>query len=87
MNVKMDEANRPVQVHHPKRFWTNPKVEKYFLALCNASTYPAVNWKKFHELDKKGVFAKFPKNYLGIMAYKYRNKNNIARRGPNETSL
>ena len=40
--------------------WKDESIQELFMDLCRKSIKPSVNWKKFHRLDKKGIFKEFP---------------------------
>ena len=47
-------------------FWSNEKVLKYFNKLCKKSEKRTVDWKKFRQLDKKGIFNEYNLFYLRV---------------------
>jgi len=59
------------------RFWTNSKVQKYFAALCKESAKMSIDWGKFRELDKKGIFKNYTNTHLAVVLFQYKRDNII----------
>lgn len=66
-------AKEVVQRKVTRNFWTNEKVGKLFDLLCFKAMKPEVDWQKFREWDKKGIFAKFTDKHLAVVC-NHRNK-------------
>jgi len=62
--AKKDEAAGVPHGQNRTKFWKNEKVINYFLLVAKRAERPGVNWKRFREVDKKGIFSEFSTNQL-----------------------
>ena len=62
----------PEKKRHKTGFWTNPKVKRFFDALCERSevTKVSIDWSKFRQLDRKDRFERYNNSYLSLMYLK-----------------
>ena len=44
----------------------NSKIKDYFVKLCDAAPKTVVDWAKFRELDKSGIFSDFTNEQLSM---------------------